>query len=580
MMAGEFKFEISLSVLNHLGRNLYRSFTTILGEAISNAWDADAKNVYIFIDKEKNNLIIKDDGIGMDADDFQNKFLRIGYSKRQRRVWKTKTGRRFIGRKGIGKLALLSCAERISVISKKSANAEYVGGTIDNPSLDNAIANEFTPEQYLLASLEFGSFSQYTDGHNQGTIIRFENIYDGIKNNLKFLKKITALYFRFSLSDKCFNIYINDEKITIDDLEELAEKTQFIWRINDFDDPYIEKLTHLKEAPQSTQMDESIKGFIASVNKPRDLSIMGTGERESVDLFVNGRLRERNILKHIPTALIPESYFYGQIHFNKLDDGAEEIDRFTSSREGIVAHDETYQDFLGALRTTIIRVVQEWDDLRRKHRQGGDPENESISPKVRKGEELFYAVAEEYSSLEDSETQDKVDGWVNDLQADAGYNFASYGECFVAENLLRKRIEESGKVPTSCAKIDPDRNTCKDRYDPRSGRTYLCAYCKGKKGAESLKQQRSAARLSIPIRNDEDNVLIYLDYIDLVQILQKGIPKDKRGPHTILNTEAQSYKPLRNSVMHTSLLTKQAKIQLTAVFHNVVATVKKLVGGS
>lgn len=43
----EFTFEISLSVLNHLGRSLYRSFATVLGEAISNSWDADAKTVKI-----------------------------------------------------------------------------------------------------------------------------------------------------------------------------------------------------------------------------------------------------------------------------------------------------------------------------------------------------------------------------------------------------------------------------------------------------------------------------------------------------------------------------------------------------
>ena len=34
----EYTFNISLSILNHLGRNLYRSFITVLGEAISNAW--------------------------------------------------------------------------------------------------------------------------------------------------------------------------------------------------------------------------------------------------------------------------------------------------------------------------------------------------------------------------------------------------------------------------------------------------------------------------------------------------------------------------------------------------------------
>jgi len=53
-----FTFEISLSVLNHLGRSLYRSFATVLGEAISNGWDADAKNVEIHVDRNKHSFFI------------------------------------------------------------------------------------------------------------------------------------------------------------------------------------------------------------------------------------------------------------------------------------------------------------------------------------------------------------------------------------------------------------------------------------------------------------------------------------------------------------------------------------------
>src|SRR5947209_12330233 len=88
-----FTFEISLSVLNHLGRSLYRSFATVMGEAISNAWDADAKSVEIFVDKKARSFLIRDDGVGMTADDFQNKFLKIGYSKRKEGK-KTSTGGR------------------------------------------------------------------------------------------------------------------------------------------------------------------------------------------------------------------------------------------------------------------------------------------------------------------------------------------------------------------------------------------------------------------------------------------------------------------------------------------------------
>src|SRR5207253_4438042 len=95
-----FTFEISLSVLNHLGRHLYRSFATVLGEAVSNAWDADARNVRIYVDRDKNEFWIKDDGSGMSADDFQEKFLKIGYSKRKVGNRSPRRKRPYIGRKG------------------------------------------------------------------------------------------------------------------------------------------------------------------------------------------------------------------------------------------------------------------------------------------------------------------------------------------------------------------------------------------------------------------------------------------------------------------------------------------------
>ena len=176
----QFTFEISLSVLNHLGRNLYRSFITILGEAISNSWDADAKNVWVYINREENYLVIKDDGDGMTADDFQNKFLKIGYSKRKEGRTSSDKGRPYIGRKGIGKLAMLSCADKISIISKK-ANSDYIGGTIDNSGLDEAINQDLTPEEYTLATWEEQLFSDYIENHSKGTIVYFDSLKEGIK---------------------------------------------------------------------------------------------------------------------------------------------------------------------------------------------------------------------------------------------------------------------------------------------------------------------------------------------------------------------------------------------------------------
>src|ERR1700730_4482155 len=387
-----FTFNISLSVLNHLGRSLYRSFATVLGEAISNSWDADAKNVQIYVNRNQNSFFIKDDGVGMTADDFQNKFLKIGYSKRKGGTKSSVAGRPFIGRKGIGKLALLSCADKITVISKVKGGA-YIGGVIDNSELDDAITEDLTPQEYPLEAWKPATFAKYVRGHQHGTIVHFENVKEGIKGSFPLLAKIIALYFRFSLLDPSFNIFLDGKKITYKHLNDLAEKTEFLWKIGDHDDPYVRELESIfSRSPDDHEKRNvvvpDVKGFIASVEKPRDLKIMTTEERVGIDLFVTGRLRERDILKHIPTARVAESYLYGQIHFNALDDAT---DRFTSSREGIVADDPKYAKFLRTFKKTILKTGEDWDEWRIKHREEGDPDNERLSKKERASRGLYGA---------------------------------------------------------------------------------------------------------------------------------------------------------------------------------------------
>lgn len=562
MENNNFKFNISLSVLNHLGRNLYRSFTTVLGEAVSNAWDADAQNVWIEIDRENNRFCIKDDGVGMTPEDFQEKFLKIGYSKRKAGEHVSPGNRPYIGRKGIGKLALLSCAKKISIISKVEGGT-YAGGMIDNAGLDQAILDDMSAHDYDLGVYEESLFTKYEKNHSHGTIICFEGIIDGIHNTDDFLKKIIALYFRFSLLDPNFNIFLDSKLVTLESLREIAGNTQFIWNINRSQDPYLALCSKSKETTP-TAMSDGIIGFIASVKKPKDRNIYSTGERIGVDLFVNGRLRETDILKHIPSSRIPESYLYGQIHLDSLDGDA--IDRFTSSREGVLADDPKYKSFLKELKGVVSKIMDQWDDLRDKYGDDGDPNNTTReSSRIKKAKSLYREVAKDYVSEDGNVSED--DNFFNDLANDAAFNSSSYVQCFISENLLRRHIEDNGLAPTVCTNSDPNGKSCMDRYNPKTGSTSLCEYCKGERGKMSLQRQKSDAGTSIKIRSAEKNLLMYLDYLDLAKIINNKMLKDEDKP----------YKPLRNSVMHTSRLTEEAKTKLTSVFDNVVATVKQLI---
>ena len=543
-----FTFEISLSVLNHLGRSLYRSFATVLGEAISNSWDADAKNVHIYVHRKKGNFFIKDDGVGMTAADFQDKFLKIGYSKRKDGTKTSPSGRPFIGRKGIGKLALLSCADRIVVISK-AKGSDYIGGVIDNSQLDHAITEDLTPKEYPLGQWKLSTFGKLTKGHKHGTIIYFEGVKEGIRGSFDFLSKIIALYFRFSLLDDSFNIFLDGEKITYEHLNDLAQKTEFLWIIGESKDPYVDSLEALfSKNPGDHETKQvmlaSVTGFIASVEKPRDLKIMTTEERVGIDLFVNGRLRERDILKHIPTARVAESYLYGQIHFNSLDDAT---DRFTSSREGIVADDPKYSQFLVKFREKILKIVEDWDEWRIKHREEGDPDNERLTKKERASHGLYGAVSKEYGLSKRKRNRGKVGGWVDELADDAAFNFESYAECFISENLVRKFIKEK-RLPLS-----------KEASEEAAG------------WKRTEADNKNKGNISIRVRRvSKDPYYLSMDFLaNLV---------DKKDPlkEACLARDAKEYKPMRDAVAHTALLTDEAKSKLTSVHENIKGRVRTL----
>lgn len=116
-MDNKFIMSLSLNVLNHLGINLYSNIPAVLSEIVANSWDADATRVDITISDDE--IVIKDDGCGMSAEDINNKFLYVGYQKREQSVESPKYNRKYMGRKGIGKLSMFSIAREVDVISKK-----------------------------------------------------------------------------------------------------------------------------------------------------------------------------------------------------------------------------------------------------------------------------------------------------------------------------------------------------------------------------------------------------------------------------------------------------------------------------
>ncbi len=137
MSSPKYCMTLNLNILNHLGLNLYSNVPAVLSEVVANSWDADAEIVNINITDKT--ITIKDDGEGMNLKDINEKFLTVGYQRREHGEATTKKhDRRVMGRKGIGKLSLFSIANTIEV---QSANADEIDHSL--PEQDD----QFKPDE-------------------------------------------------------------------------------------------------------------------------------------------------------------------------------------------------------------------------------------------------------------------------------------------------------------------------------------------------------------------------------------------------------------------------------------------------
>ncbi|WP_323924778.1 ATP-binding protein, partial [Aeromonas caviae] len=214
----DFQINIDFNVLNHLGMGLYSNTPAVLTEIISNAWDADAELVSIELNKVAGTVSIIDNGNGMTESEIVNKFLKVGYARRDNGGAKSEVKRRQVmGRKGIGKLAMFSLANIIQVHTKK-----------------NSICNAFEIDVGVLKQcIKVGT--PYTakriepdfDGMN-GTKIVLSDLTKSINRTESYLRKRLARRFSVIGAGDAFEVVLNSKSISMEDRDYLGS-VQFLW---------------------------------------------------------------------------------------------------------------------------------------------------------------------------------------------------------------------------------------------------------------------------------------------------------------------------------------------------------------
>ena len=116
------------SLLAELSRQTYDSFSKALREAVLNGIDAGAETVRIDLAPDCGaEIVVEDDGHGMDAADLAERFLAVGGSSKH-------GDRSAFGRIGIGSLALLAYAEMTEVWTKKAGEKTVTRAVLRTPS--------------------------------------------------------------------------------------------------------------------------------------------------------------------------------------------------------------------------------------------------------------------------------------------------------------------------------------------------------------------------------------------------------------------------------------------------------------
>ena len=166
-------------VVKHLSLGLYRNFALAIKEIISNSYDAGATEVKLKLDLEKRRIILRDNGMGMNEEEFKNEYLHIGFrTEPSKNV--DDLGRMRIGTFGIGFLAPLPYCKTLRIITKKK-NQKY---TIDGEILAEKL---FKKGNWDIKDMdvEYRKYESDLPLKDGETIIILETIKDQIYNELK-----------------------------------------------------------------------------------------------------------------------------------------------------------------------------------------------------------------------------------------------------------------------------------------------------------------------------------------------------------------------------------------------------------
>lgn len=366
-MKRQYHIDIHPRILELLGPNLYTNIYYVLAELIANAYDANAKNVYIIGNKD--DITVEDDGAGMSYEKGEvDKYLHVAQESRSSESDSvTKNGRRKMGRKGIGKLAALSISEEVWV------------KTICGREKSGFVLLRSVPKDRNLPALSDGQIT-FEKVKTHGTAVVMHHAHYKYPDSLDTMKK--NLLRIFPLVDKSFRIHLirGSHEVVIEDFDreimkdlcclitlgkEFKPLAKLVGTTKGMDRSQLVKAYKSVELPvRMADKEGAVHDYLLEVNgwigtyettKGRKAKMMDFPDN-FISIFANKKMGEFNILPQVSQNKMNEVYVVGQLHVD-LFESTELPDMALSNRQGYKTEDPRYQAMLVFVRKHLLADI-------------------------------------------------------------------------------------------------------------------------------------------------------------------------------------------------------------------------------
>jgi hypothetical protein len=357
-LKGQLVLKFGGSLVEQLGAQLYPSVTATVAELVSNAWDADAKNVWISMPfgtwQADDRILVTDDGHGMTRNQAQHAYLIVGRKRRlEGRGAMSESGlRRVHGRKGIGKLAAFGTAGVLECSTLRDARPVAFRLDYDeirklDPSEDYRVgeASDPTPPVNPANRLPL----------EHGTRIILSRLLQ--KRALSEEQFLRSMARRFAISADEMAVRINGTPLKRFDMD-----VQFRFPPDSIPDG---AAVDQGWAVESIALDHEVRWWIGFTEKPlEDETLQG------ISILANRKMAQRPFLferSRGTEGQLGQEYLVGEVQADWIDIGTDvEDDLIQSNRDQLQIEDDRLTVFVEWGRRRLAWALRERNRLRQE----------------------------------------------------------------------------------------------------------------------------------------------------------------------------------------------------------------------